>query len=107
MAQNRRKYRDNTEEFMQCMGLFGGVIKQAFDDVRKLKENEKAVKYADMDKEIKYQDKKHAKYELLKSKEACRFFETRRLERFITSHTLPLEATYLRRKYKELRKEMG
>ena len=101
MLKERRKYRDFTEELGLSYGLIGAVIKQAFEDVRSLNEQETlAVEGKGLHRG------RHTKG-LQSSKDACRFFETRRLERFIQYWKLPLDAGYLRRKYKQLRREMG
>jgi len=92
----RRKYRDNTEELINCQALFGAVIKQAFDDVRNFAVN----KARGWDNTDPTQEEEQAYKD---SRDACDFFKTKRLERFLTSHTLPIDATYLRRKYRELK----
>ena len=101
MLKERRKYRDFTEELGLSYGLIGAVIRQAYEDVRGLNEYEAlALKGKGLDRNKYYKG-------LQSSKDACRFFETRRLERFIQYWKLPLDAGYLRRKYKQLRREMG
>ena len=95
MLKERRKYRDNTEELGLCYELLGAVIRQAFEDVRCLNEYEALAHKGKEDyrgREIKG---------LMASKDACRFFETKRLEKFIQNWKLPLNAEYLRLKYKQ------
>ena len=103
MAKERREYRDNTEEYMLNMNLLGAVIKQAYEDVRDFKYNEDNLKDYGF-KSGEAINRLQGNYNA--SKDACKFFESKRLERFISAWRLPLEAGYLRRKYKELRKEL-
>ncbi len=105
----RRKHRDNTPELLLNQALLGAVIKQAFSDVKNLKANRKkkrehlGLNYKD---QADYrQCKKLINEENRESEDACEFFETNRLERFITSYTLPLSASFLRRKYYELQQK--
>ena len=106
----RRKWRDNREEMRNCLALFGAVIKQAFDDVGNRNEIIRMKREFNVGDYKRPKDATH-RYNMLKEEyaagnDAVKFFETKRLERFITSHTLPIDVEYIRRKYKKLRKEM-
>ena len=109
-VKDRRSYRDNNEEMMLSITLLGAVIRQAFDDVANQKENQKRYwncSGENFKNKYKYRGyKQRLSEEVSASKDACNFFETKRLERFITSHTLPIEPTYLRRKYFNLRRTL-
>ena len=106
----RRKYRDNTEEMTLSLALWGAVLRQAFEDVERLPVVEdllSTMKESDYKSRVYYLGlKKSLKEERTECRSACKFFEGERLERFITSHTLPLEPTYIRRKYKELKQSL-
>ena len=95
----RRKHRDNTPELLLNQALLGAVIKQAFDDAENYAEKkEKGWNNPDATEKEKteYNNAKDAKAFLTSEK---------RLERFITSYTLPLSASFLRRKYYELQQK--
>jgi len=111
----RRKYRDNTEEFMLCKDLMCQGLKQAFDDVKALPIYEKELK------ELKREDflsqarfcsrKCKIDEEIAAGKSAVDFFENQkkgetRLEYYIWSNHLDLEPNYIRRKYYQLKKEV-
>jgi len=105
-GKERRKHRDYTEEMVLSHALMGAVIRQAFDDVKQLKEVREKLR------DINGVDFKHFKsyreYKkvLMEEKRQCLdavdFFKTKRLDDFIHSNMLEIEPDYIRRKFREL-----
>ena len=76
--------------------LFGYVIRQAYTDVKEYNARKKRIRegiFLDNSNRIK------AQIELRESRDAIDFFESNRLEDFIRTHSLPLDAEFLRNEY--------
>jgi len=106
---DRRKYRDNSEEFMLNYGLLGAILKQTYDDVKQLPD------YLRQRRELKREDykyrhrytarKKRIDEEVSAGTDAVTFFRSERLENFIRTYRLDINPDYLRRKFNEIRRE--